>query len=546
MRTLQAILAISAALWPLASRAVELDLGVGSEIVYDSNVFRSGNDSKGDGSVRISPTIGLVQRYETLEVELYYKPTYEAFMTYTDANALTHYLSSQLDYRFDPKTEVTLSNLFRVQNVLTFDDQAAFDGDATVPIPDNQIGRDEFYLNDTAFSLSRAITARWSANTNVNFSLFDPRERDDTVGSKSVSAFQSFNYTMNRANQFGIGGGAVIQMFDSINNVPGNDTYIYRLFGTYQRMFGEATTLTVQLGPALIVTRQDKAKGQRDATFPFTVVEDETTVGELIANGTDITFEFAGPGEAQDGLNEDSVVPAGSVVVPNPRACVGSSLTATVLFAGSDCANTLVLRNDPGFPVEFDALPTIQTSETNVMVEGSNAGSHDSDFAIFGEVSLVHNWTPNLWSSLTYNRSESNAAGQGETTIADSVSFLTQWFPHPLWDVSLRSSYVKRESPNDLSRTFLQVTRDPEPASPTFGLVMLNGNSTFIENSTTVKTDRFEVAARAARRLTPHITVSGWAGYSYQKSKNTNQSPNDFSDFSAMLGFKYDFDPFQL
>jgi len=159
---------------------------------------------------------------------------------------------------------------------------------------------------------------------------------------------------------------------------------------------------------------------------------------------------------------------------------------------------------------------------------------------------LTHHWTPNLWSRLEYSRSESNAAGQGTSSIADSVSFFTQWYPDPLWDVSLRASYLKRESPNDLSRTFLQVVRDPDNTSPTFGLVMLNGNSTLVENSTVVDTNRLRIAARAARRLTPNITVSAWAGYTYQESRRTSQSPNDFNDFSAMLGFKYDFDPFQL
>jgi len=540
MRSFKMLVAILAATWPLSASAVELDLGLGTELVYDNNVFRTADGQSGDGSLRLTPSIGLVQSFENAKFDVYYKPTYEAFMTDTTANGFTHFLSNSIEYRVNPKTTVEASNLFRVQDVLNYEDANTVDDD-TAPLPSDSIRRDQFILNDTAFTLTRAMSARWTANTDIGFSLFDPGSRDNTVASKTVSATQSFNYQMNTANRFGVGGGAVIQMYDGINSLPGNDTYIYRLFGSYQRTFGESTTLSIQLGPAFIVTKQNSASGTTSATFPFQTVDRDMTVAELQDSGVPITFDFT-----VQGLTPDTVIPAGSVVVPNPIECNSPNFGVTTLFTGEDCFNSLVLRNDPSIPSEYDAIDDILKSETSVVVQGSNRGTDDSSFSLFGEVTLVHNWTPNLYSQLSYNRSQSAAAGLGATAIADSVSFFTQWLPSPLWDVSMRASYVKRKSPTDLSRTFLQVTRDPDPMSDTAGLVQLNGFSTYFEDSKVVDTNRVDVAVRAARRLTQHITVSGRLGYGYQSSVDASQYLADFSDFTAMLGFKYDFDPFQL
>ena len=67
-----------------------------------------------------------------------------------------------------------------------------------------------------------------------------------------------------------------------------------------------------------------------------------------------------------------------------------------------------------------------------------------------------------------------------------------------------------------------------------------------VEESTAVDTERWSIYARAARRLTRHISVSIRSQYSLQISDDTSRNPNDFGNFSVALGFKYDFDPFRF
>ena len=51
---------------------------------------------------------------------------------------------------------------------------------------------------------------------------------------------------------------------------------------------------------------------------------------------------------------------------------------------------------------------------------------------------------------------------------------------------------------------------------------------------------------RAARRVTRRISASLRLSYSDQQSQNTSRNPNDFGNFLAIVGVKYDFDPFRF
>jgi hypothetical protein len=180
---------------------------------------------------------------------------------------------------------------------------------------------------------------------------------------------------------------------------------------------------------------------------------------------------------------------------------------------------------------------------SDIQISGSNDGSNDMSWNLFGEVAVTHLWLPTLATTLSYNRRESTANGQGAGTVADSVEFLTTWQPSELWDFSFRASYVRRETPTDLSRTFLQVDVDDTFA---IDLVQANSLSTVIEADNSVDTHRWGLFLRAARRITRNLSGSMRVSYSDQRSKHTSRSPNDFGNFLAIVGIKYDFAPFRF
>ncbi len=150
----------------------------------------------------------------------------------------------------------------------------------------------------------------------------------------------------------------------------------------------------------------------------------------------------------------------------------------------------------------------------------------DTSVTFFGEASLSHDWTQTLSSFLSYNRTDGSASSLGSSTVADSVTFLTNWDPIRKLDITLRGDWVQRKSANDItqaSRSGLDTT------------------------DRAVDTTYYSASARAGYRASQRITLS--ARLTYQKQDNNGASvsnTSDFGDFIAFLGFRYEFDPFHF
>jgi len=524
-----------------AAEAFEVKFGAMVDAVYDTNVFRTSSNKKDDGSFRFTPTIEIEAPGRKLSGDLYYAPTYEVFTTYTDASDFTHDVRNNIDWLPSEKTQVGLTNRFQAVDVLNYGDPNTID-EGTSPVPDNDIARERIHLFGSALGIEHAISPRWTSSSSVNFSLFNS-ERRLTADSKSVSGFQSFNYGLTAADRVGGGGGFTAQFYDDVLGLPASNTYVYQLFGSYSRNFGERTTLSIRVGPALIHTVQDDFSASASVpTYPGLVLGDPMTFSQLTSNENFPVKDEYGQNLA---ANPGYVIPAGSYVVPDASSC-DTDADNPVLLEGSRCASNRLLRNDPAFADEYQAVQTILAADefSEVEISGSNDGSNDMQWTVFGEVSLSHLWLPTLVSTVSYNRRESPARGLGAGAVEDGVQFLTTWRPSELWDLSFQASYVRRESPTNLSRTFIQV--DLDDATGGTNLVMANGLQTVIEADSGVDTHRWGIVLRAARRITRRLSASMRFSYSDQTSQYTSRSPNDFTNFLAVVGVKYDFDPFRF
>lgn len=522
---------------PVAATAVDLDFGAIVEGVYDSNVYRTSRNQQGDGSFRFTPTIGIDFPGRKFSADFYYAPTYEVFTTYSDANGLTHDVRNNLKWSPSETTDVNLNSRFRALDVLNYGDPNTID-EGTTPIPDNDIRRERVYMYGSGLTIAHAISPRWDSNSSIDYNGFNS-ERRLTADSQTIAGFQSFDYGLTAADKIGGGGGVSAQFFDEVTGLPASKTFVYQLFASYSRNFGERTILSVRLGPAMIHTIQDPFdKTSTEATYPSLSIRDTTTVG-AIRNSQNIPIRD----DYGQGLTDDTEVLAGSVVVPDAGTCLNDG-DNPVLFEGNRCAFTRLLRNDPLIPQESDPIDAITNGVTDVVLAGSNKGSNSMKWTIFGEIALTHYWLPTLTSTVSYNRRESPANGQGASAIADSVLFRTNWQPSELWDVSLLTSYVRRQSPTDLSRSFLQVSGDD--SLTTFEIVESNSLTSVVEKSNAIDTHRFAVTMRVARRITRHFSTSFRFGWSDQRSKHTSRNPNDFGNILATVGVKYDFDRFRF
>jgi hypothetical protein len=511
MRLARILLIVAMASLPLVASAVDLDLGLEVDGVYDSNVYRTSENQVQDGSFRFTPTVRIDVPGKKFSGNLFFAPTYEVFTTQSQANGFTYDVSNQLYWVPDEKTDISLVSRFRSLDVLNGGDPNTID-EGTTPIPDKDISRARTYLFGTALSVAHAISSRWDSNTSIDYNSFDSKRRL-TADSKSVGVFQDFDYGLTASDRIGAGGGVNVQLFDEVKGLPASNTYVYQLFANYSRNFGERTILSLRVGPAMIHTIQD----------PFERTSTQNTYPHL------------------DYPLDGGVL---GVDVPEPNDCLQGG-NGPVLLEGSRCALKRRLLYVPGLDPINGTINAIRNSQSEVILAGSNEGSNDMRWTIFGEIALTHFWLPTLSQTISYNRRESPANGQGASTVADSVYFRTIWQPSELWDLSLLASYVRRESPTNLSRSFLVV--EGEDFGAAGGIIVRSSSlKTVVEKSSAVDTHRFAVTLRAARRITQRMSSSIRVGYSDQRSKHTSRSPNDFGNFLAIVGVKYDFDPFRF
>lgn len=398
----RAVLVLLVLLSSGAAGAIDVKLAITAETKFDTNVERQENDEQQDVSFRFIPFGSISQDEGKFTWRLSYSPAAEVFATRSDNNFLSHFLQAQSSYSLTNKTLLDFANRFSV--VQNLGDQNIDSASA----PNNDTQRNTVITNDAVLTARHIINPRWVSDSTLSHSYFDS-DNNQSVDSNSLALQQAFNYRLNGNNTVGAGGGATFQFFESVDTQPASQTQVYRTFASWQRQFGETTSVALRGGPAFIQTQQD------------------------------------------------------------------------------------------------------------------DGGGSDSRFTFFGEASVRQRWLHNLTSSALYNRSESTANGLGASTIADRVTVTTNWEPTPLWNLQLRGDWIQRKAPTNLDQQRGPLTR-----------------------SVATETSRWTIGSRISRRLTRRMTLSLSGRYSNQDTKDSTSGSDNFSDFNAILGIRYDFDPIRL
>ena len=122
------------------AKAVDLDLSMTTTVAYDDNVFRTDKDTKDDASFRFGPTIRIRDETSDLSYNVSYNPVYEKFVTWTDADDLSHFVHGALEYQLSDQTLLSLSENFRFAQSLNryCRDRLRRFGERCVLCPDGQ------------------------------------------------------------------------------------------------------------------------------------------------------------------------------------------------------------------------------------------------------------------------------------------------------------------------------------------------------------------------------------------------------------------------
>ena len=137
----------------------------------------------------------------------------------------------------------------------------------------------------------------------------------------------------------------------------------------------------------------------------------------------------------------------------------------------------------------------------------------ESDFTWFAEAEIEKRWRE-ATTSVSYRRNEDALAGSSRSALVDSVTLLGSWRPDAAWSMRLRGSWTRRTS-----------------RVPGFG----------VTDRSTVWSASFLVA----RRLTHRSSLQLLLLYRGQE-RGVTSTARAYMDYSARLGFRYDFSPIRF
>jgi hypothetical protein len=167
-------------------------------------------------------------------------------------------------------------------------------------------------------------------------------------------------------------------------------------------------------------------------------------------------------------------------------------------------------------------------------LQSQNQNTGGGSVTIFGNALISRRWSPTLITALSYERRQGGASGLGGSVVEDYVYVTGNWDFTERWQLALRGDYVLRQS--------VETQRVQLPA---ILQVALAGSSP--RATASIDTDRWGVGGRLTHRMTKRFRTYLDVRYNRQTSPGaTLGRPTDFSNFIAVLGVDYSFDPVHL
>ncbi len=556
----RALWILMATAWAYPALAVDVDLSVNASGQYDTNVVRTDSGEKGDFSFRIGPRIALRDQIGKFQYNVHYVPNYQKFVQQDEFDKLSHFAGAVLDYQLGNKTSFTFTERFQLTQSVN-QQSLGSDGDSTNVEVEPETQRGDVYINNANFVARHIFTPRTSGQFSLTHEYFDS---DNTNSSRntSLAGLTSLSYAVGARDRVGLGGGVTWQQFEGTRGQPASDTYTYRLFVSWLHNFGENTVFSIRGGPALITTQQDAPDPEGIGTrYPHLVVAQAGTVNQVYAQlGLETPAVVTGlMGNPNNPIAPGQIIPAGSLLVPDEDTCMFVTVSSATGLTPASCPYSRIAR--PGQNANNDAFiaavqsqiiapdPTMAGGLVNfTFPPGADSGTtDDSSITYFGEVSLTHNWSAKLLSSLAYSRSDSAATSLGSSTVADRVTFETKWEASRKLSLALRADWLQRKSANDLSNTFRLVnpmTNVTAMASESGRGVAYTGGLFDTTTDNAIDTTYYSASARAQYRLTRRVTLSARLTYQKQDTNNASTTSNsNFGDFIGFVGVRYDLDP---
>jgi len=485
----------------MAASGADLVFEFQGQGLYDSNVFRSPSDEDDDVLFRLRPGVRIEEKHgQDLNYSLRYLAPVELSVNNSkELDNVDQYADLTFTYKPSGRVEFYGKDDFRYSHgtllsFTTLDEQ----GDPSIGT-----SRDRVTRNTASAGVRYQLSQNLEASMSIQHQLWEST-REDRQDNWAINLNPNFLYRLSARHRIGMGVAYSHQNFDASDIAVGSQVDTVNAYAQWNWAISPTMGLSVQAGPTYIHVEEDDPPGFSSVLIPF--VDDS---GSEPAAALSLSNCPTAP-------NGEQYIPAGGV-----QACGG------------------VVTGITG------AAYTTLTSQTpDVFTTTGSIDKTDDTVDVFAQVQLTQNWTPQLSSSLAYNRRQGAASGLGGTVIVDSVSAGVTWSFRDRWRLSGNGSWVNRESVTDVPEFF----RLAEEASIGGGVAAYTGEQLVaVTSKQRVETEMWNVSARLSHQLFRKTHVFTQATYTDQESKaNTLGSGSDFKDWLVFVGVRHEFEPIGL
>jgi hypothetical protein len=449
-------------------------------VIGQTNVLRTPDHEKGDGTYEVRPRLRFERPAGDLQYQVEYSPTYDYYFSTDGINGFDQYGLGNLSYSPWPTGTVSAHTDLAYYRSIRSDTVTGPSGtDEIIP---NVTGRVFRALTDAAYE--HKLTPTTSAKSTFGFAsyAYSTSSNADSIG---ASAELDVTNEVTRTLSAGVFGFASHRRFDELEPQPeSNNTILHT--GPIVR-FTPTRTLTFegQAGPAWIFT-------DRDAPDPSVVARYRTVSigGEINA----AVFQGCGTFADQPLLLQCPLAPTTS--------------------AGDFFSNQFATLGHP------------------------NAQSvDDEDLDGFGHL-LVRQQEEWGFGSLEYFRGEEGSSGSGATSIRDSVTGTVQLEAGDTWSLRLRGNWNQRETRERFDRT--EVVAGPSPVSAGGGVFFAEAEGLVVVHRSRQKTTQYWADARLRRQITTALSADLGVRYLYQDRTGSFSNADDFEDWRGVFTIRYE------
>ncbi|MCH2172301.1 hypothetical protein MK489_16075 [Myxococcota bacterium] len=514
-----------------------------ASLEYENNVFRQSTGTDSDGGVRTIGTVGLYDASDQFAYRVQYSANYQQFFVRNVVDDVNQNFQASLEYQVTPRLQVLASERFMYTNAFTAE---FFENDPTADDIDDSTTdvRNRDIQNYASLGFIYGLSSRIAVNGVIGHTLYDP-EGERRIGSQTVNGSLDATYRLNRGIRAGAGVSATFQFFDAGQGFESSQSQIYQVYAVYLHEFTAGTRFRVRVGPAFILSEEDETP----SSFS----------GQPVYPGAQFF-----PARLPDGSIGSAVAVPVAEEFGQPTVCAaGSQLFGRPVYVSGNCPVSIVppvqgtfipeRAADPSFDTGFNQILEAnsegQTLSFDPSIQPAPKGSDSSKSTVFVSASLLHRWSENINSTLTYRRSQSDTSGEQGTTIRDAVTFWTNWTISPRWRLDARMQWRKRTSASVLSQTFVAVDvdrigtggvvpvirfRDPVTQQ---GLLVSASRNRIVDN------ERYLFGVTMNRNLTRRLNAFLRFNLFYTASDLNGREVNDYR---INLGLQYIFQPIRL